>query len=37
MIQEKEKEIEQKESEVRECIEEDEDELGNIVDPNYEL
>ena len=37
MIQEKEEEIEQKESEVREYTEEDEDELGNIVDPNYEL
>ena len=37
MIQEKKEEIEQKELEIRKCIEEDEEEIGNIVDPNYEL
>ena len=31
------KEIEQKESEIRECTEEDKDKIGNIVNPNYEL
>jgi len=35
--QEKEKEIEQKESEIREYTEEDEDEMDNIVNPNYKL
>ena len=37
MIQEKEEEIKQKESEIREWIEEDKDKMGNIVDPNYKL
>ena len=31
------KEIEQKESEIREYTEEDEDEMDNIVNPNYKL
>ena len=37
MIQKKEEEIKQKESEIREWTEEDEDEMDNIVDPDYEL
>ena len=37
MIQKKEEEIKQKESEIRGWTEEDKDEMGNIVDPNYEL
>ena len=37
MIQKKEEKIEQKGSKIREQIEEDEDEIGNIVNPNYEL
>ena len=37
MIQEEEEEIKQKESEIREQTEEDEDKIGNIVNPDYEL
>ena len=37
MIWEEEKEIKQKGSEIREQTEEDEDEMGNMVDPYYEL
>ena len=37
MIQEKEEEIKQKESKIREWTEEDENKIGNIVDPYYEL
>ena len=37
MIQKEEEEIERKESEIREQTEEDKDEMGNIVDPNYKL
>ena len=37
IIWEEKEEIKQKESEIRECIEEDEEEIGNIVDLNYEL
>jgi len=37
MIWEEEKEIKQKESEIREWTEEDKDKMGNIVDPDYEL
>jgi len=37
MIWEEEEEIKQKESEIREWTEEDEDEMDNIVDPDYEL
>ena len=36
-IQEKKEKIKQKELEIREWIEEDEDEMGNIVDSYYEL
>ena len=37
MIEEEEKEIEQENSGIREWTEEDDDEVGNIVDPYYEL
>jgi len=37
MIQKEEKKSKRKESEIREWTEEDKDEIGNIVDPNYEL
>ena len=37
MIWKEEEEIKWKESEIREHTEEDEDEMDNIVDPNYEL
>ena len=37
MIQKKEEKIEQKELEIRECIEENKEKIGNIVNPNYEL
>ena len=37
MIQKKEEKIEQKGSKIREQTEEDEDEIGNIVDPYYKL
>jgi len=36
-IEEKEEEIEQENSGIREWTEEDDDEVGNIVDPYYEL
>ena len=36
-IQEEEKEIKQKKSEIRKWTEEDKDKMDNIVDPNYEL
>jgi len=37
MIEEEEEEIEQENSGIREWTEEDDDEVGNIVDPYYEL
>ena len=37
IIWEKEEEIEQKESEIRECTKEDKEKMGNIVNLNYEL
>jgi len=37
MIEEEEKEIEQENSGIREWTEENDDEVGNIVDPYYEL
>jgi len=37
MIEEKEKEIEQENSRVREWTEEDEDKMGNMINPCYEL
>jgi len=37
MIWEEKEEIKQKEPEIREWTEEDEDEMDNIVDPDYEL
>jgi len=36
-IREEEEEIEQKNSEIREWIEENENKMGNMVDPYYEL
>jgi len=36
-IEEEEEEIEQENSGIREWTEEDDDEVGNIVDPYYEL
>ena len=37
MIEEEEEEIEQENSGIREWTEEDDNEVGNIVDPYYEL
>ena len=37
MVREEEKEIKQKESEIREWTEKDKDEMGNMVDPYYKL
>jgi len=37
MIEEEEEEIEQENSGIREWTEEDDDEVGNIVDPYYKL
>ena len=37
MIEEEEEKIEQENSGIREWTEEDDDEVGNIVDPYYEL
>ena len=37
MIKEEEEEIEQENSGIREWTEEDDDEVGNMVDPYYEL
>ena len=37
MIEEKEEEIEQENSRVREWTEEDEDKMGNMINPCYEL
>ena len=37
IIKEEEEEIEQENSGIREWTEEDDDEVGNIVDPYYEL
>ena len=37
MIKEKEEEIEQENSRVREWTEEDEDKMGNMINPCYEL
>jgi len=36
-IKKKEEEIEQEKSKIREWTNEDEDEMGNIVNPDYEL
>ena len=37
MIQEEKEEIKQKKSGIKEQTEEDEDKIGNIIDPYYEL